>query len=375
MSYLQFVPAKLSALFLFSFSYASAGIRPSFYLESCSWNATDIVVITPAGGLTKFQVVETIKGDLKPGDLLDLPGLASSKGGSKKLAELVPQDLDQEFNSETWFVDPPPAQQGDRLIVFLRSPGALLEYDPRPDLPLDTKGWQPAQRWGGFLASAIWVQDGKLYAYIQTMNPGPTHLVEYGEPEQQLHSEVWEVLRLRAAMDRAAAIADPVERSRQLVVLVRSGDIVGGTFSRLSALRKLAAGGESEANALLGLLSDESLLGWHQDIIRALVGKPVADSHFGKFLGEETKYWCKACATLKPGWWNDMSNPEVELPQDHYTRALALLEAIRERQLSELIAEVQRFAVVWSGCPALEQYEGQDQIDEQLNLLGASASR
>jgi len=153
---LQAALAKLFILVLLSCCYASAGIRPSFHLESCSWNATDIVVVTAAGGLTKFKVVEKIKGEFQPGDLLELPGLASSKGGSKKLAELVPQELDQALNSKTWFVDPPPAQQGDRLIIFLRRPGALLEYDPRRDLPLDTKGWQPAQRWGGFLTSAVW---------------------------------------------------------------------------------------------------------------------------------------------------------------------------------------------------------------------------
>jgi len=207
------------------------------------------------------------------------------------------------------------------------------------------------------------------------MNPGPTHLVEYGEPEQQLRSEVWEVLRLRAAMDRAAAIADPVERSRQLLVLVRSGDMVGGTFSSLSALRKLAAGGEAEANALVSLLSDETLLGWHQDIIQALAGKPVADSQFGNFLSEETKYWAVACRTLKPGWWNDMSSPKIELSRNHYSRAHALLEAIRVRKLSEPIPEVERFAVVWSGCPASEKDAEKDQIAEELNLLGASATR
>ena len=157
------------------------------------------MVVTPVGGLTKFKVVETIKGELKPGDLLELPGLASEKGGSKKLAELVPQDLGQELDPETWFVDPPPPRHGDRLFVFLRRPGALPEYDPRPDLPVDTNGWQPAQRWGGSLTSAVWVQDGKLYAYVQTMNPGPTHLVEYGEPEEELRSHVSQVLRLRAA--------------------------------------------------------------------------------------------------------------------------------------------------------------------------------
>jgi hypothetical protein len=142
--------AKLSVLILFSICYGFASIRPSFYLESCSWNATDIVVVTP-GRLTQFKVVETIKGDLKQGDALELPGLVSAKGGSKKLVELVGDW--QPFGGG--FEDPPPAQQGDRVIVFMRRPGALPEYAPRPDLTVATEGWQPVQPWSGLHSRRI----------------------------------------------------------------------------------------------------------------------------------------------------------------------------------------------------------------------------
>jgi hypothetical protein len=372
-SRLHLALAKLCGLILFSCGNASAGIRPSFYLESCTWNATDIVIVTPSGTLTQFKVVEIIKGDLHAGRVLELPGLASSKGGSKRLAELDGDYQSHPFEPGHEFEDAPPARQGDRLIVFLRRPGALPEYNPRPDLPVDADGWQPAQLWGGFLTSAVWIQGGKLYAYSQTMNPGPTHLVGYKDREEVVRSQIAAVLKLRAAMDRAAATSDAVERSRQLVTLVRSGNVLGGIFARLSGLSKLAAGGGAEANALLALLSDESLLGWHQDIIRALVGKPMADSRFGGFLNQETEYWSKVCNSLKSGWWNDIGDPANELWRDHYTRAYALLDAIRARKLSEPTPEIRRFAVVWSQCPALEGRGEKDQMAEELNLLLAAA--
>jgi hypothetical protein len=371
-SRLHSVLAKFFVPIIFSSCYASAGIRPSFYLESCSWNATDIVVLTPAGGLTQFKIVETIKGALKQGDALELQGLASSKGGSKKLLELVGDWHPFEING---FQDPPPAQRGDRLVVFLRRPGALPEYNPRPDLPVDTAGWQSPQVWGGLLTSTVWIQDGKLFAYLQTSNPGSTHLVVYQQSEEEVRSQVSAVLGLRAAMDRAAAISDPVERSRQLVGLMRSGNLPGAAFARASALRKLSAGGEVEADALLGLLSDESLLGWHQDIIQALAGKSVAELEFSNFLTEETRYWSKACASLRSGWWSNMSNPEVELSRNHYTRARSILEAIRIRKLSRTIPEIRRFAGVWSQCSAPGGRDEKDQIAKELNLLLASADR
>ena len=354
---MHLVLAKLVVLVLFWCCYATASIRPSFWLESCSWNATDIAVVTPAGGLTQFKIVETIKGDLARGDMLELPGLASTKGRSKKLAELLGDQ--STFHPDDTFQDPPPAQPGDRLIVFLRRSGP-------------TEGWQPAQPWGSLLTSAVWIQDGNLYAYLQTYNPGPTHLANYKASEEEVRSQISAVLGLRAAMDQAAAISDPVERSRKLAVLVRSGTVPGGMFARASAIEKLAAGGEAEASTLLDLLSDQSLLGWHQDIIQALAGKPVADFQFGKFLSEETTYWSQACPTLKAGWWNDPNNPEVERLRDHYTRAQALLEAIRAHRLLEPIPQVREFAAAYSRCSAPGDRGEKDQITEELNLVLAA---
>ena len=56
-----------------------AGIRASFSLDRCSWNATHIVLVQtiPKDGV--FSVVESWKGTLKPGDLLEVPGLKPNK--------------------------------------------------------------------------------------------------------------------------------------------------------------------------------------------------------------------------------------------------------------------------------------------------------
>jgi|HubBroStandDraft_5_1064220.scaffolds.fasta_scaffold540831_2 hypothetical protein len=55
---------------------ASAAIRPSFSLEDCAWPATDIVIAAqghaPGDALT---VIETWRGDLKPGDAIEIAEL------------------------------------------------------------------------------------------------------------------------------------------------------------------------------------------------------------------------------------------------------------------------------------------------------------
>ena len=351
---------KPFALVVLSSFFALGAIRPSFYLNACSWNATEIVVLAPTTQAGTFRVIEAIKGELAPGASLELPGLTPPQGGTARLGELSKGDFDHLFEGV------PPIGQSDRLIVFLRRPGALPEYNPRPDLPIDTSGWEPANYMGDLRTSAVWIQDGVTYSFLQTMNPGPTHLTTLLMSETELRKSVQSILQVRSAMDRAVANPDQVERGRQLAALVRSGNEI----ARMSALQKLEHGGASEANVLLDLLSDQSLLGWHQDIVGALVRKHVADVRFAGFLGEETTYWSQSCRTLKPGWWSAAQYPDIERARNHYTRAYALLNAIHELNLSEAMPAVRDFAAAWSTCPPLERREKTNQIAEALKLLG-----
>ena len=75
------------------------------------------------------------------------------------------------------------------------------------------------------------------------MNPGPTHLEPAGVSEAELRRQIDAVLQLRAAMDRAVATTDPVERSGRFATLFRSGN----TIARHSALQKLERNDEALA--------------------------------------------------------------------------------------------------------------------------------
>jgi hypothetical protein len=349
-------PTVLLALFCF---VALGAIRPSFYLDACAWNATEILVLAPTAHGGTFSVIETIKGELPPGSSIELTGLIPTQAGSTKLRELLGGFVDNPFEGV------PPIGKGDRLIVFLRRPGALPEYNPRPDLPLDTTGWQPANLFGDIRTSAVWIQDGVTYTFLQTMNPGPTRLAMLQMSEAKLRQSIQAVLQLRAAMDRAIANGDAVERSRELTALYRSLNRI----AKQSALQKLGSGGAEELNALRDLLSDASLTGWHQDILSILVRRHVSDIRYVDFLHDETTYWSTACGALNPGWWNNMQNPDVETARNHYTRALALLDAILQLKLSDAAPTVREFATVWRTCPPLDKREKTNQIAEVLKAL------
>jgi hypothetical protein len=351
--------AILSSLCVF------AGIRPSFYLESCVWNATEILVLAPTGHAGSFKVVETIKGYPQLGAMLELDGLRPTSGATGKLRDLTATDIHNIFDQQGWFQGIPPIREGDRVMVFLRGPGAPPEWSPN-NVSIKTDDWQPANNMGDLQTSAIWIQDGSLYGFLQTMNPGPTHLVMMQESEAQLRKQIQAVMQLRDAMDRAVVTSDPVERSRQLTALFRSGNV----FARASSLQKLARGGEAGTAALLELLTDQSLLGWHQDILGALVEQHVLDDRFGKFLSEEADYWSTACRMLRPGWWTDMTRwPEVEIPRHHYTRSYALLRAIYALNVTAALPVLKEFDAVWAACPPLEPLEKTNQVKDELKLV------
>ena len=348
-------PAAFFAVSSFAVSSFSAlcSIRPSFYLNACGWNATDVVVLAPTARAGTFRVLESIKGDLLPEASLELPGLTPARSGTAKLSELIIRGgLDHPFQ------DLPPVGEGDRLIVFLRRPGALPEYSPSHQLPNYTSAWEPADPMGDLRTSTVWIQDGVTYGFLQTINPGPTHLMSLLMTEAELRRSIQTVLLQREAMDQAVATADPIERSRRLAAVVRSTNEI----ATMSAIEKLKRGGAPEANILVELLSDQNLLAWHQDFVGALVSMRVAGVRFAQFLDEETNYWSKVCPTLNPGWWNGAPYPNVETPRSHYTRAHALLRAIHELRLTEAAPAVRDFAEVWSTCPPLDEREQTDQI-------------
>lgn len=211
----------------------SGGIEPSMSVILCRWEATDILVLSPTSDRAAFQVVETIKGEAKPGDTI-------------VLNELAPPDdvaaFREKAGREMTIPEPPPAMQpGDRMIVFLLRPSAHLEYFSPPEAS-NTDGWRSANGFGDMRFSAVWLRNGEAFAIFQAVNPGPTTLSDLSLTEQELRRQIDEGIQLRASLDRALeSPADFVARALQLAELVRSDDPI----AQISALQYLAKGGSA----------------------------------------------------------------------------------------------------------------------------------
>jgi hypothetical protein len=158
--YVRFCRAViLLALFLLP---ATAAIRPSFDLEYCSWHATNIFLaeVTPVPG--KFRVIESWKGRLKPGQVVEIPRLQPGPAA-------VPIS---EYPRMKEFFAPDPAGIGEqvparpihsRIVFFLK----VVHASPQPDLSqLRTRGgWESSDFFGEMKTSALWVEEGRVYAF------------------------------------------------------------------------------------------------------------------------------------------------------------------------------------------------------------------
>jgi hypothetical protein len=164
-----------------------AGLLPWFDPASNTWNATHIVLTEDA------KVVESWKGNLKPGDPLP-------DGAIRYARSLVPppSPFDQIAGRE------PPKVSGKRTVLFLM-------HVPENDKPGAKMIWtDPYFRDPKYFVPEVcvgWVEDGKLYHAYQPINPGGYRLGEFGKVEA-LKKEVEKVLSLRNKFDRARAEKD-----------------------------------------------------------------------------------------------------------------------------------------------------------------------
>jgi hypothetical protein len=169
-----------------AYASAFAGIRPTFRPEDSSWRATDIIVVTEGKEIDGVvQVLETWKGDLKPGSTLKISELAEFKS---KDIRLVDNHSFRENRGPDEFVS------GDRMILFLRDRTKVLagpEDDDEQNAVIEPE--RKPSRWSGanpmgdeVKYATVWIEGDKVYCFIQIMNPGPSLLCSTSMTEASL---------------------------------------------------------------------------------------------------------------------------------------------------------------------------------------------
>jgi len=253
-----------SVLFLLAVSStALAGIRPSFSPEGCSWRATDIVVVTEGSQIDgDFTVIETWKGDLKPGETISVPELGQFKEKDARLIYSGPWSDKEDAQ--------PRYVSGERMILFLRD-ARKAKNDPEDDDRQKGTSETGDPRWKStnFMGtemkySTAWIENGKVYCFIQIMNPGDSVLVSLG-PETELKTEVDCVVSTQTSLNTALAITDVSARAESLEPFAK--DSIRWASDR--AFAGLTECGEAALPVLRRMLKDESLSELHANVVES----------------------------------------------------------------------------------------------------------
>lgn len=342
---------------------ASAYLIPSFDADGCAWKASHVVVASEGdeidGALT---VLESWRGDLKPGDALNIPELAEFE--SEKTREIHDRSGFEKEGAVLRHVT------GARLVLFLVKKTKTLEGG-KTEI-----AWRPATPTnGGMQVSVVWIESGDAHALVQVMNPGPRLIVRVSS-EAELKARVFHAGQVRDALAHAAAAPDLAERARALEPFT-SHELGWASWS---AFEKLTGCGEKALPVFRRLLDARE--GKPRElVIRALAGMgQVAGPELAALLGRELDFWKTRSPTLPQGWWDRSKTPDSELLSAHFAdlrSALAALETVRFPACEPTVLEVRELARSTAALGASDQLTGD--CDRVLGRLhepaGASDER
>ena len=361
-------------LFLLAVSTtALAAIRPSFTSEGCSWRATDIVIVTEGSQIDgNFTVLETWKGDLKPGQTISVPELGQFKEKDARSIYSGPW-VAKEGDGKPQYVS------GERMILFLRDSNKAQDYLEVDEWRTDgsdttTARWKSTNPMGAQMKySTAWIENGKVYCFVQIENPGDPVLISAGT-ETELKTEVDCVISTRVSLNTALAIPDLAARAESLEPFAE--DSIRWASDR--AFAGLTECGEAALPVLRRMLENESLAELHEYAVEAFAkagGKAVGPELTTR-LEKEVEFWKRIGPTLQSGWWNGKGFDEgwqaVEPLRMRYGVLLDLIYAvgaIRYASAERVLIELNNLS---RSVPQLGFDQIGDACDEVLRDSGAN---
>ena len=356
---------RLSTIMLLSLVFVApciARVSETFYVESNTWDASQIVAVLETGNPGEFRVIETWKGDLKPQETIRVPEMATFQKESLRRVFT--------FDQKKGFQPTGQKLSTHRLILFLKKPqsNAASPQSTGKKNYLSFQDFVPVADDGGMKVSFAWVSSSEVFAFSQIYIPGSGALMRLGQSEKQLNELVASILKEQRQLTATTAIADKVERARSLVPLLFSEY----GMARDGALDELAKCGREGLPIYREVLNDPMSLHFHDDMVKMMAdsaGVEVGPELYSR-LQEEVAYWRKRAPNLKMGWWSDTELPDRKSLQDHYMVVFGIFQAFEKIRYQPCVPAVKEFLALWRSSPNLDDKSGLDQIiDEGVRLL------
>jgi hypothetical protein len=348
-----------------SANLTQAAIRPSFMLDSSTWDATDVVLATETGLADgKVTVLETWKGSLVAKDALvvaDLHRFADKQNRAVSTSVWIKKNTSE----------PPVVVSGKRMILFLkRAPSQPAKQETAKI------SWEPAGFFRAIEVSVVWVEGQKSYSFIQAENPGPSLLMPIDYSKAVMKERVAKIVQTQECLARIERIPAPTERATEVAAYF-SSDIYG---ARNEAFSIIVGCKRSAVPILRKMLAERPTSG--ASVIDALAAAGGSDlaPEFVQLLDRELPFWKSKAPSLQQGWWNGRGLPwsEVESLRDRYCRVESLLRGLRKMRYQKSRSSVQAFRDYWRSLPQLDDSSGLNQIsqacDEVLQALESNES-
>lgn len=342
-----------------------AAIRPSFWLERSSWDATDIVLVQGADRGGSFEVIESWTGSLRPRDYVEVRELTPDSSAIPipllSKSGLVPQ------TEAGPLLEIPSQPLGSRMILFLRRARteALPSSRANPAAPQE---WEPTG-WD-YKSSVVWISGERLFVFHQ-LNPGPSVLVTEGISLPELRSRVASIRAIRMDLDEVVTLDDGGSRAKRLKPYARS-DIV---FVRQFAVKALGEGGPAAVMTIREMLDDPAYAIEADDLIRAYVaaGGEAVGSDLNDRLREELRFWQVTGRSLKRGWWNRAKGNEAL--RGRYVVSIGLVLALQKVHCADALATAREFSRFWRSLAQLNDPSGIDRIAVECDRLASQFDR
>jgi hypothetical protein len=319
-----------------------AGIRPSFSVDQCSWYATHIILVQTTAKDEVFSVVQSFKGDLKPGDSLELPELKPNKDAVPISSNPKPPGFSRE---DKWGISEQIPRQaiGARMILFLKKQG-----ETGTGAPLK---WAPAL--GAIKISTVWIDGGKAYCFQQWMNPGPSALSQCMWSSARssdvaiFTARIQQVLQVQQDLKLADLLKNAEARAQRLGYIAL-GDVYPAQIEAMDALGK---SGNVALPAILQVMDKPPGFYDGDALIRMLVEASGKDSgrQLHARLQQDVIYWKTIGPTLTQDWqdqlvvvgsplfvkFSETSLLIRELEREHYAPAIQTVGELRDFWVSQ----------------------------------------
>jgi hypothetical protein len=347
------VALTFSVLVLLAFPLTSfAIIGPSFELEACTWEATHIVVVNQDCKTDiDVEVLESWKGDLRKGDFITIP----------ELMEFIPEQtrvVEHRFFLDEEDVYLPTHVNGQRMVFFLI----------KDNCGGQAVNWKPAGKaWRSMDVSMSWIEQGRAFAFVQIMNPGPTQLVSLSMSEADLKERVATLVKAQIALVTAIGSSDQRKMADALFPLLRDG----WNYPGHKAIELVGDSGKEALPVLRRVLLEEESADWCFFAVDEM--KKIDPEAVGPVLTEvmmqELAFWkCKG-PTLNVEWSIGVDRAELVCLCHHHAKVaatLCLLESLRYEGCRTVVTELRN---LWLLLPQLRAEDFHEVIDRCDRLL------